>query len=54
MLGLTLVSPEMDPVIMAAAAVLLTLILLGMLSSKPRFPQTPIPYGVFDEKGLAT
>ena len=52
MLGLTLVSPEMDPVIMAAAAVLLTLILLGMLSSKPRFPQTPLPYGVFDEKGV--
>ncbi len=49
---ITLVSPEMDPIIMAAAAVLLTLVLLGLLGSKPRFPVTPLPYGVFDEKGV--
>eukprot|EP00900_Chrysochromulina_parva_P004373 jgi/Chrpa1/13937/Chrysochromulina_OHIO_Genome00012491-RA len=52
MLGFTLVSPEMDPVIMAAALVLLTLIMIWMLGSKPRFPQTPLPYGIFDEKGV--
>jgi len=52
MVGFVFVSAEMDPIIYAAAAVLLTLVMLGMMGAKPRFKPTPLPYGVFDEKGV--